>query len=96
MNFKDLAIFNQVLTANQVQQLFLDEATPPLVTASGTMNTFTVGGAAMAIDSGVTITSDDPDLTTATVTISAARCRPATRSISRIRTASAAITPVAC
>ena len=41
-----------------------------MVTASGTTNTFTVGGAAVAVDSGVTVSSDDADLTGATVTIS--------------------------
>ena len=42
----------------------------PVVTASGTTNTFTVGGAAVAVDSGITVTSYDSDLTGATVTIS--------------------------
>ena len=41
----------------------------PVVTPSGTTNTFTVGGAAVAVDSGVTVTSCDTDLTGATVTI---------------------------
>ena len=41
------------------------------MTPSGTTNTFTVGGAAVAVDSGVTVTSSDTDLTGATVTISA-------------------------
>ena len=44
---------------------------PPVVTPSGTTNTFTVGGAAVAVDSGVTVTSNDADITGATVTISA-------------------------
>ena len=44
---------------------------PELVTASGTTSTFTVGGAAVAVDSGVTVSSYDTDLTGATVTISA-------------------------
>ncbi len=70
VNFKDLAIFNQALTPAQVSQLFLDEAIPPVVTASGTINTFTVGGAAMPVDSGLTVSSGDADLTGATVTIS--------------------------
>ncbi|HEX4143529.1 MAG TPA: peptidylprolyl isomerase [Pirellulales bacterium] len=43
---------------------------PPVVTASGTTNTFTVGGTAVAVDSGLTVTSNDTDLTGATVTIS--------------------------
>ena len=43
----------------------------PVVTPSGTTNTFTVGGSAVAVDSGVTVTSNDTDLTGATVTISA-------------------------
>ena len=42
---------------------------PPVVTPSGTTNTFTVGGSAVAVDSGVTVTSYDTDLTGATVTI---------------------------
>ena len=37
--------------------MFLDEANPPVVTASGTTSTFTVGGAAMAVDSGLTVSS---------------------------------------
>ena len=41
-----------------------------MVTASGTTNTFTVGGTAVAVDSGVTVTSNDTDLSGATVTIS--------------------------
>ena len=44
--------------------------TLPVVTASGKTNTFTIGGSAVAVDSGVTVTSDDADLTGATVTIS--------------------------
>ncbi len=43
----------------------------PIVTASGTTNTFILGGAAVAVDSGVTVSSNDTDLTGATVTISA-------------------------
>ena len=43
----------------------------PVVTPSGTTNTFTVGGSAVAVDSGVTVASYDTDLTGATVTISA-------------------------
>ena len=42
----------------------------PVVTASGTTNTFTVGGTAVAVDAGVTLTSNDTDLTGATLTIS--------------------------
>ena len=42
----------------------------PVVTASGTTNTFTVGGSAVAVDAGMTVTSDDADLTGATMTIS--------------------------
>ena len=42
----------------------------PVVTPSGTTNTFTVGGSAVAVDSGVTVSSSDTDLTGATVTIS--------------------------
>ncbi|HEX4147156.1 MAG TPA: choice-of-anchor Q domain-containing protein, partial [Pirellulales bacterium] len=47
-------------------------ATPaaPVVTPSGTTNTFTVGGAAVAVDAGVTVTFSGADLTGATVTIS--------------------------
>ena len=41
----------------------------PVVTPSGTTNTFVIGGAAVAVDAGVTVTSDDTDLTGATVTI---------------------------
>jgi len=43
----------------------------PLVTPSGVTNTFAIGGAAVAVDSAVTISSADTDLTGATVTISA-------------------------
>ncbi len=43
----------------------------PVVIASGTTNTFTVGGSAVAVDSGVTVNSNDPQLMGATVTISA-------------------------
>ncbi len=44
---------------------------PELLTASGATSTFTVGGAAMAVDSGLTVSSYDADLTGASVTISA-------------------------
>ena len=43
----------------------------PVVTPSGTTNIFTVGGAAVAVDSGLTVSSSDADLSGATVTISA-------------------------
>ena len=49
----------------------VDVAVPaPVVTPSGTTNTFTVGGSAVAVDSGVTVSSLATDLTGATVTIS--------------------------
>ncbi len=41
----------------------------PVVTPSGTTNAFDLGGSAVAVDSGVTVTSYDTDLTGATVTI---------------------------
>jgi hypothetical protein len=47
----------------------VDVSLAPLVTPSGATNTFTIGGAAVAIDSGVAVTSYDTDLTGATVTI---------------------------
>ena len=72
LNFKDLAIFDQALTSAEVKQMFLDEANSPAVTPSGTINTFTVGGAAAAVDAGMTVISGDADLTGATVTISPA------------------------
>ena len=40
------------------------------MTPSGTTSTYTVGGAAVAVDSGVTVSSYDIDLSGATVTIS--------------------------
>jgi subtilase family serine protease len=43
----------------------------PVVTASGTIHTYTVGGTAAAVDAGLTVSSYDTDLTGATVTISA-------------------------
>ncbi len=70
VNFKDLAIFNQALTPPQVEQLFLDEANPLVVTPSGTTNTFTVSGSAVPVDPGLTILTGNTDLTGATVTIS--------------------------
>ncbi len=42
---------------------------PPVVTASGNTNTFIVGGSALAVDAGLTVTSYDTDLTGATETI---------------------------
>ena len=43
---------------------------PPVVTASGsTGQTFTLGGSAVAVDSGVRVTSADADLTGAAMTI---------------------------
>jgi hypothetical protein len=42
----------------------------PVVAASGTTGTYTVGGTAVAVDAGVTVSSDDPDITGAKVTIS--------------------------
>jgi cyclophilin family peptidyl-prolyl cis-trans isomerase len=42
----------------------------PVVTPSGTTNTFTVGGSAVAVDSGVKVSSSSTDLTGATVAIS--------------------------
>jgi hypothetical protein len=44
--------------------------TAPVVTPSGTTNTYTVGGSSVAVDSGVKVSSDDTDLTGATVAIS--------------------------
>ena len=44
----------------------------PVVTPSGTTNTFTVGGTAVAVDSGVTVSFSGADLTGATMTISSA------------------------
>ncbi len=41
----------------------------PVVTPSGTTGTFTLGGAAVAIDSGLAVTSSAPGLTGTTVTI---------------------------
>jgi uncharacterized repeat protein (TIGR03803 family) len=43
----------------------------PVVTPSGMTNAFTIGGSAVAVDAGVTVSSYDTDLTGATVTISA-------------------------
>jgi len=43
----------------------------PVVTPSGTINTFTLGGGAVAVDAGLAVSSFDTDLTGATVTISA-------------------------
>jgi uncharacterized repeat protein (TIGR01451 family) len=43
---------------------------PPVVTPSATTNTFILGGSPVAVDSGVTVTSADSDLTGATMTIS--------------------------
>jgi uncharacterized repeat protein (TIGR03803 family) len=48
----------------------------PLVTASGGTATFTIGGAAVAIDAGLTVNSADTDLTGATVTISSGTLQP--------------------
>ena len=70
VNFKDLAIFNQALSAVQVQQLFAYEGTLPVVTPSGTSGTYTVGGAPLAIDAGVAVASDDGVVSGLTVTIS--------------------------
>ncbi|HTU26571.1 MAG TPA: choice-of-anchor tandem repeat GloVer-containing protein [Pirellulales bacterium] len=43
----------------------------PVVTASGTAANYTAGGPAVTVDPGVTVSSDDSDLTGATVAISA-------------------------
>ena len=48
----------------------LNVAANPVVTPSSTAHTFTTGGSAVAVDSGVTVSSSDADLTGATVTIS--------------------------
>ncbi len=42
----------------------------PVVTPSGAINTWTVGGAAVAIDAGVTVTASDSDLSGGSLTIS--------------------------
>ena len=76
VNFKDLAIFNQALTPAQVEQLFLDDSIPPVLTPSGVTNTFTVGGAAVAVDAGLTGSTDGNDLTGATMTISSSTFQP--------------------
>ncbi len=46
------------------------------VTPSGTTNTFSVGGAAVAVDSGLTVFSSDTDLERATATISSGTLQP--------------------
>ena len=63
VNFKDLAIFNQALTPAQVEQLFLDDSIPPVLAPSGVTNTFTVGGASVAVDAGLTGSTDGNNLT---------------------------------
>ena len=68
---------------------------PPTVTASGsTGQTFTLGGSAVAVDSGITVTSTDADITGATETIAVPDRRYAPSS--PVRTASPAAMPVAC
>jgi cyclophilin family peptidyl-prolyl cis-trans isomerase len=62
--------FDSTLTSNTAAESVKVEFTPPVVTPSGTTNTFTVGGAAVAVDSGVIVTAVEADLTSATVTIS--------------------------
>ncbi|HEX4145357.1 MAG TPA: choice-of-anchor Q domain-containing protein [Pirellulales bacterium] len=42
---------------------------PPVVGPASSTNSFTLGGSAVAVDSAVTLTSADPDITGATVTI---------------------------
>ena len=44
-------------------------AAPTVTTSGGTGQTFTVGGSAVAVDSGVTVTSGDTDITGASMTI---------------------------
>jgi hypothetical protein len=51
-------------------------AAAPVVTPSGTPGSFTEGGSAVAVDSGVKVTSSDTDLTGAKVTISSSTLQP--------------------
>ena len=48
----------------------------PTITPSGTTNTFLIGGAAVAVDSGVVVSYSQPDLTGITLTISAGTLEP--------------------
>ena len=48
----------------------------PLITPSGTTNTFLIGGTAVAVDAGVTVGYARPDLTGVTMTISAGTLQP--------------------
>ena len=66
-----IVALDNALTSNAAAESVKVAIAAPVVTPSGTTNTFTVGGAAVAVDSGVTVSSNDTDLTGATVTISA-------------------------
>jgi hypothetical protein len=63
--------FSMVVIANGISSVPIDcPLTAPVVTPSGTTNTFTVGGAAVALDAGVTMVASDANLGGASVQIS--------------------------
>ncbi len=66
-----IVAFDNSLTSNSAPEQVKVAIAAPVVTPSGVTNTFTIGSSAVAVDSGVTVTSYDTDLTGATVTISA-------------------------
>ena len=60
-------------TADTQTTVTLGSSAPVVTTSGNTGQTFTLGGSAVAVDSGVTVTSSDTDLTGATMTIANAQ-----------------------
>jgi hypothetical protein len=66
-----IVVSDGTLSSNTAAESVKEAIPAPVVTPSGTTNTCTVGGSAVAVDAGVLVSSYDNDLSGATVTISA-------------------------
>ncbi len=64
-----IVVLDNSLTSGTAAESIKVAFAAPVVTPSGIANTFTLGTSAMAVDSGVTVTSSDTDITGASMTI---------------------------
>ncbi len=71
-----IVAINGALESNPATESVKVITTPAVVTPSGAMNTFTLGGPSVAVDAGVTVSYYGADLSGATVTISAGTLQP--------------------
>ena len=67
-----IVAFDGALASNPAAESVLVAFPAPVVTASGSTASYTAGAAAVVVDSGVTVSSEDADITGATVKISLA------------------------